>query len=229
MFAVVVVAALAAAPPLLGTGGVMTEVRPLQTDPSEVTIKARALDVSGAFQVRVVSGEPVSFVELTGESDLLPHIVTRLDKDTIVIDTDVPVRSRRGIIIVVHLPLLERVKLSGAVLLEAVVRGDDIRVEADGDHALLLSGAGRSARFELDGGAVVDALALKLDHAVVDVTGLCGIRVDARASLSVSGSGTVTVEHRGAPKLSQRFDGALTVVALDAPAVVAAPAVEVAP
>ena len=199
MFAIALALTLAAAP-LEGRGGVSTEIRKVTPDPTKMQSSLRALDVSGPFRVRIVSGDP-TFVEITAEQNLLPHILVAQEKDTLVLKTDVEVTSVRGIVVVIHVPQLERVKVAGQVDLAAEMRGESIRVTASGASLLKLSGTARNARYDIKGAGKVTATDLVVDDAILVVAGACDVALFAKTTLAIEGGGVAQVRVKGKPTI----------------------------
>ena len=93
-----------------GSGNVRSEKRPVAGFSS--------VDVSGIFQVEIVSGKDYS-VEVQADDNILPLIQTNVDGDTLRIEMGDKVSTRSDMIVRITAPNIERVETTGASKLTA--------------------------------------------------------------------------------------------------------------
>ncbi len=211
LVAVTLLAVVAAASPLEGSGSRSTELRKLAPEADKPQTFIRALEVAGNFTVTVKDTDKEAFYEVTAEQNLLPHITAVQKKDVMILKSDVDLVSARGVVVVVHVPLLERLKVSGAVQLEALMRGSTVEVTATGASQLTLRGAAPAARFDIKGAGKVDATALEVSDVVVVVGGACDVSVFAKKTVSVEGGGVGAVHVKGGGKVKTAAGGVVVV------------------
>lgn len=205
---------LVAAAPLEGTGSRTTESRKLAPEADKPQTLVRAVDAAGSFRIVVQETDKQAFYEVTAEQNLLPHITAVQKKDVMVLRTDVDLVSAKGIVVVVHIPQLERLQVSGAIQVEGLLRGSDVDVKASGATELTLRGASRKAHYEIKGAGKVDATALEVDEAFVVVGGACDVSVFARKAAEVKGGGVGAVHVKGGGKIKAEAGGVVTVDAI---------------
>ena len=224
--------------PVRGNGGRMTEVRALRSDDGVAT---RGLDVRYTvpvhpnansdrppgfggpptpgvpMRVLVVAGEGATFVEVTGEPNLLPLVQATLHDGMVSLRTTTELLSITGLLIVVHLPKLTRLLIDGDVSVDATLQSDSLDIVAAGKPALTLTGRARHLNLALGGNSKVAALDLEAQNVTVEAVGDCDVQLNVAKSLTVRGKGTGSVAYSGRPDSVARSAAGVVVTALDPP------------
>jgi hypothetical protein len=159
--------------PVVGDGDLATEVRNL--DPST------AVRLAGPFDLTVQTDGDLDVAEITCDSNVLPHIVTRLEGDELVVRVAQGTAIRPSTTCQVALKLSrppERLAVSGSGVLDAQGRLPALReVQVSGSGHLSLA----------DGADVCDLEARVSGSGDLDLGELAGCALEAR----VSGSGSL--------------------------------------
>lgn len=223
--ALVVVAALAT---LTGSGVNKTEARSVAA--------FHAIDSGGWWNVEVVAGDRPT-VEVSGDDNIVPLIITSVKDGVLVIEATESATSKLATVVRIALPSLTSLKLSGAgtasikdvtsskLALLASGAGsvsfkgssDDVTVKASGAGNVALAGKGKSLTAQASGAGNIDAAAFEVTLATVKASGAGNVTVNATTSLDIAASGAGNVVYLGAPKLSKKVSGTGSVKAKDAP------------
>ena len=162
----------------VGSGVVTTEDRP--------GAEFHSIDSRSAIDVYVSQG-PETAVRLEGEDNLLPLVITRVDKGVLVVDT------RRGHFtvkspLVVHVTMPEvrslNVSGSGSVVTRTPLSGESLRLAVSGSGDLTVSGKFQKLDCEMTGSGDITVKGTAL-----------------RQQVELEGSGTVNTQHLEATEL----------------------------
>lgn len=182
-----------------GSGTAKTEVR---------TVAAfSAVGLTGSIDAEIAAGAE-SRVEISGDDNIVPLIITEVRGDRLEISTRNSVRPSVKLIARITVPRLTAIAVSGS--------GDIIAHGIQADHlAIALSGSGdirgdgTAHEIEIDvrgsGDIAFDQLAA--ERARVHVSGSGDVAVAASRALDVSISGSGDVTYRGDPELVQHVSG----------------------
>jgi hypothetical protein len=187
-----------------GDGKVTTEKRDVP--------EFEAVRLASSVDVAITVG-PARSVAVTIDGNLQPLVTTKVERGTLVLDTQKPIRSARAARVEVTVPALHRVALDGsgdvtvaggAGPLELRVHGSgdvrwkgeattlDVAVEGSGD--VRLEGRAAQLRIRVDGSGDVDAHGLSATDADARVEGSGDVRLNVaggKLSAQVDGSGDI--------------------------------------
>ncbi|WP_417360454.1 head GIN domain-containing protein [Galbibacter sp.] len=176
------------------------------------------IELQGFFEVQLVSGTEGS-ITITGEENLIPHIITEVNGNHLVIKTErgynLQPSKRTGILVLVPFESLNQVSLSGSgdISSQNVIKSTafktkltgsgDIRLSLDveiaettltGSGDIELQGSAQKVVHQLTGSGDIEAFDLKAVDSQADITGSGDIDLYCSGSLKVriSGSGDVT-------------------------------------
>jgi hypothetical protein len=198
-----------------GDGRTVTETRELGGRDGGIG----EIEVRGCVRLEIRTGDPS--LTLTADGSVVPLITSEVDGDRLEIGLDGSFVAERAPLVVVTVPRLVELDLSGAV--DATVEGVDperfvVRVDGAGD--VTVTGATRQLTVRSSGAADADLSGLTTIDADVEVDGAASVtitasgRVEAEAegvgSLVVGGSAQIDASVGGAAEV-RRADG--TVVA----------------
>ena len=175
-----------------GSGNVRTEKR----DATGFS----AVDVSGVFQVEIVTGNDYS-VEVQADDNILPLIETKVDGDTLRIEMGDKVSTRSDMIVRITAPNIGRVETTGAAKLTASgISNDSFSINTTGASKVKLSGQTSKLDIEVTGASTVDAEQLSAAVADIQATGASKINVNVSNELHSEASGASKIVYSGDPK-----------------------------
>ncbi|MCO6511267.1 MAG: DUF2807 domain-containing protein [Aridibacter famidurans] len=179
-----------------GSGNVVTEKRNV----SEFT----KVDVGGVFNVEIVAGKEQS-VEVEADDNLLPLIKTRIDGETLRIESEKRYSTRSRLTIRITTPNIERVDLSGAS--NAVISNignEELVLDLSGASRVKVSGKTGSLTLDMSGASKIDAGELSADKVSVDGSGASRATVNVSKDLIADLSGASKVRYMGSPSNVQK-------------------------
>lgn len=156
------------------------------------------LEISTVIDVKVAIGSPAK-VEVKGPQEWLARLSTKVEKGILVASMSGRFENVPKIEMVITMPALTSIDLSGVVSLVATkLAGKSLDVEVSGVGSVVLSGAVDRLELEASGAATVDAQKLLTSSAKVEMSGAGEAVVHATKQLDVdlSGAGSVTAYGR---------------------------------
>jgi hypothetical protein len=183
------------------------------TEPRAVGAFSR-VDLSGAADVEVSIG-PVQSVEVTLDDNLIPLVETKVEGDTLKIDSTQSYNSSLGLKIKIVAPSLEGFAVSGAANLHAVgLAAKTFSLDISGAGNADLQGSVDALDVQVSGAAKIQANDLTAKQVKVDLSGASSAEVCATESLDATVSGAGSVQYRGHPAhITQNISGAGSVQA----------------
>lgn len=162
-----------------------------------------AISHAGVGDVRVVVG-PALKVTVKADSNLLSHIRTVSKDGTLRIETDDNLRSKSGITILVSVPSLKSVELSGVGDVDVLgVRGRDFSAKVTGVGDLKAKGSVENISIKLDGVGDAKLDGVNARNGNVTLNGTGDVDVRASSSLEVTLNGVGDVRYRGNPSTTK--------------------------
>ncbi|MCX6205215.1 MAG: DUF2807 domain-containing protein [Bacteroidetes bacterium] len=177
---------------------------------------------SGSWDVMVAYGNTCS-VQVEGDENLLPYIVTELEGNRISIHSkkNTNLKSHNKIVIYVVLNNLSAISLSGSgnIMGEGKFSSDGpmqlsisgsgnikvafnsasaVSMSIAGSGNIQLSGKAEKAEVSISGSGNADCANLQVDHAVVRISGSGNVRIFANQSVKANISGSGNVYYKGA-------------------------------
>lgn len=141
-------------------------------------------------------------VEVTADSNLLQHLETRVDGDTLVVRSEKSLRLHRDAKVVIHLPRLEQAKASGSgdLRISRVEAADELVLRTTGSGDVHFEGSAQALAVDTNGsGDVKLRLESPLKELELEMTGSGDVVIEGgRAdyvSAELSGSGDLDAEH----------------------------------
>ncbi|MBX7219340.1 MAG: DUF2807 domain-containing protein [Blastocatellia bacterium] len=168
-----------------GNGIVKTETRSVPA--------FTAIDSEGSFDV-VVECQKAQNLVVEAEENILPLIETKVEDGTLHIDSKKSFSTRKGIKIVISVPDLNEVELSGSGNISvAEVKTDRFKVDVNGSGNVTVQGATKAADISLSGSGNINTSKLTSEQAQVDLSGSGNIKVFANQEIEgdISGSGNI--------------------------------------
>jgi hypothetical protein len=198
-----------------GNHNVVTETRDIGT--------FNEIHLSGFADVHIAQGKE-SDLKISGESNLLNFIKTRVDNGVLIISTKegVNIRNHESIMIYVSTPELEKIRLSGAGNLvsdnkwnldkkleirtsgagriKAEFNCPQVEVSLSGAGGIELQGETKDLEASISGVGSIKARDLKAENADVTVSGAGSIDVFASVDLKARVSGVGSINYWGNPQ-----------------------------
>ncbi|MBU1096073.1 MAG: hypothetical protein CVV23_09685 [Ignavibacteriae bacterium HGW-Ignavibacteriae-2] len=159
-----------------------------------------AMDVSGAFTVYVIVGEPAK-LKITGDENLLKYVRTRIKGNKLIIDTKKNFKNKNDIRIDISTPYLEDLDISGANTVK--IRGIDserFKTDLSGACKILLEGRTNKLIADISGASSFDAENLEADYVKIECSGASKASVFAVESIDADVSGVGSVTFKGDPE-----------------------------
>lgn len=159
----------------------------------------------GFMDVEIAVGDGYE-VEVSGDDNLIPKVVTRVDGETLVVTTERgSYRSKTPLKVRITMPKLDGLRLNGAGNVRATgIESDEFLAEIRGAGSLNLSGIAGGFRVVLAGAGSVEADRFRADRATVELSGTGEARVYARESLDAKVNGVGSVRYFGNPRAVTR-------------------------
>ena len=158
------------------------------------------IEVSGAVRLDVELG-PKTSVEVTGDDNIVPLLLTKVEGSALRIYTKQSVRPKVDIVVKVVVPALTALRSSGATNVTlAGLTGPALSLDLSGASKLSAKGKVGKLAVHVSGAGKVHTDALEATDASVDVSGAAYVEVRAKDSLAVTISGAGKVVYSGDPK-----------------------------
>ena len=180
-------------PALVGSGILMIEEREIEP--------FTQVEVAGAIEADVARGD-VPFVEISGDDNVVPIVITEVRGQTLVVRTAYKgrVKQQHGIKVRIETPEFNRADVSGAC--EVDIEGFDsetVVLDVSGASDVSISGACRKLVADLSGACDLDAEQLAAAEVRVDASGASSAKVHAHERLVADASGASNIEYLGNP------------------------------
>ena len=183
-------------------------------------LKSETRNVSGFKKIKAggavkldVSVQKDFGVSVETDDNLLDKVTTKVDGDTLVIETKENISPSTTTDIKISMPELVDLDLSGASTGNiAGVKTDSLEVEASGACKLKLDGEVKTFKAVASGASTVDGEALRAENATADASGASTVIVNASGDADLDASGASSVYYLGEPKnLKQNSSGASSI------------------
>lgn len=211
-----------------GKGTVVSEVRNIQGF-NEID-----LDIDARVEFRQDS---VYYVEVQAQSNLLPHLRTKIKDGEMEIDFDCWVRSHEDITIIIHAPTIKKLEVNGSGTIVALtpIQSTHLNTEISGSGSIRLqdiqvgtyesdiSGSGEIeisagtvdyGEIEISGSGEQEMLSVQFKTATIDISGSGKVRLSCTESLTVEISGSGTVYYSGNASVNSSISGSGEIIKL---------------
>jgi hypothetical protein len=170
------------------------------------------IDAGGAFVIEIVAQKDFS-VEVEADDNLLQHIETRVDGQTLEISTNKRFSTKSPLRIRIAAPNIDELEISGASKVNlSGARNETLKVDASGASKIKLEGETKDLHVELSGASKLEAEGLKAINSNIDASGASSAEVSVTGDLTVDLSGASKVIYSGDPaNLEKSTSGASSV------------------
>ncbi len=168
-----------------------------------------AIEVDGAFNVYVECSKKQK-LEISGDSNILPHIVTKIRGNILQITTSKTICPKKLLEVRVSAENIDKVTVSGAVDLS--IKGVDnnkLDLEINGAGDIEASGKTKNFRVDVSGSGDLKAKELKAENVEVSVNGAGNAVIYASKKLKAEINGAGDIIYFGNPRdVTQAVSGA---------------------
>jgi hypothetical protein len=160
----------------------------------------KRIDTSGIVNLEVTAQKDFS-VDIETDDNLLEYVATEVKGDTLKIYTKKSISPRTKIRVVVSMPDLAGVEISGAAKVVANnIKTDSFNLDISGAAKVDLTGEAKNLIIDASGASKIDAENLKVANARVNVSGASRITVNATEEVRAEASGASKINYVGEPK-----------------------------
>jgi len=157
------------------------------------------IDASGAFNIKVKAGEEPT-LKISADQNLMKYIRTKVDGETLFIDSKKNLRPRKEITIWLTTEKLKSLDISGACEIEARnISAEKFNIDGSGAVEIKISGDVESFNVEISGACEINSRKFIANNVFIDASGASSINVYASNSLRTSLSGASDVVYSGNP------------------------------
>ncbi|NNJ10102.1 hypothetical protein EKD04_007165 [Chloroflexales bacterium ZM16-3] len=186
-------------PLIKGSGPVIREERPASG--------VRAVEFGAFGSLEIVQGDEEGLT-LLGQGNILPHIISEVDGDTMRISVDGSVDPTYGLQMRLRVRELRSIVAGGAGGISASgISGDSLSISVVGANTVTVAGVVREQTVTLSGAGSYDGSALASQRATVTIDGFADavVRVEEQLLANISGNGSV--EYFGEPRVIDNITG----------------------
>lgn len=168
------------------------------------------IQLDGAADIEAKIG-PKTQVTIYADDNIVPLIVTRVEKGTLIIENKERI-SPTKLRIVIESPKLERLGIEGAGDVSiAGLNGGSFSASIEGAGDIVLEGSVDKATISIEGAGDVSAYGLAAKAATVSIEGAGSIEVAASDALEATIDGAGSIRYRGNPKVGSKINGVGTI------------------
>jgi Putative auto-transporter adhesin, head GIN domain len=176
-------------PKVVGSGVIKTQLRNV-VDFNEVK-------ASGAMNVEILAGETF-LVEVEADDNLIEHIITELDGETLKIYTENRLSAKSKIVVRVSMPNLKEANVSGASKMNiSGIQNEDLSLRASGASKINIKGETKSLDIDISGASKIDAEALIAESVKAEASGASSAVINATQQLDADASGASKISYIG--------------------------------
>lgn len=171
--------------------------------------KFTSVEIDGAFNVYIECQKKKS-IEVRGDSNILPHIITRVVGSTLQITSNKTICPKRMLEVRVLVDNVEKISASGAVdLLISGVNNNGLEIEIDGAVDIKASGKTKNLKLDVSGSGDIKAKELKAENVKAEINGAGNAVISVSKKLDVEINGAGDIAYYGNPEeIIQDISGA---------------------
>ncbi len=174
-----------------GSGIEMTEERALS--PFE------SVDIRGAYDVSITCRQEQS-VTITGDDNILPHIVTRIRGKTLIVESNESISPEISLELNITVGNVESVKTSGAIdVTISDMENQKIEIDINGAGGVRAAGTTRELAVTISGAATLNTKDLLSEDAAITINGTGSAEVFASRKLEAEINGAGNIGYYGNP------------------------------
>jgi hypothetical protein len=156
--------------------------------------------VSGAFNLEIKSGQEYK-TDISGDSADLKQLSLIIEKKNLLIKTNKDYNQNGEIVIILTVPNLTGINLSGAINCRAEITATDkFELVSSGAGDIILTGSCDKLIVTIDGAVNLDAVKLEAKNAIVTASGASTVAVNVSGKLAATASGASSINYKGKPE-----------------------------
>lgn len=186
---------------------------------ANTTVRTETRDVSGFSKINlannlaaeITAGADFSF-SIEGDDNLLKIVTAAVEDGTLNVSLSEKFTRSTRVTVKISMPALDELEVSGAsTAIVTGVKGEKVRVQANGITKIKVTGEVKDLEAHAYGGSGIDAEALKTNTADVEALGTSSVIVSPAFSLKARTAGLSTVLYTGDPKVEKSTSNASSV------------------
>lgn len=212
-----------------GDGSVKVESDGKRSSESRTVDAFSAIRVEGVFNVFLQQGDKEA-VKVEADENIVPVVVTKVDKDTLVVKLkdNVSVRDMDKVNVYITLTNIRHLETAGVGTLKCLsklnlsqlkfdcegvgsteldLNVDQLNVQSEIVGGLTLSGKAKNVTINHSGVGTIDAFGLSSENLSLSTSGVGSAEVNASKTLSIDASGIGDVRYKGGAVTHIRADG----------------------
>ncbi len=168
----------------------------------------KSVDIDGAFDLNIELNKPEK-ITIAGDDNILPHIITRVTKEGLIVTTDKSICPKVPLIVNITNGNVERIDSDGANDIKVSgINNKHFTIDVDGAGDISASGATGEFTAKMSGSGNLSAKNLHAEKVDISMTGSNDAVVYASKQLSVSIDGAGDVVYYGNPgEVSEKISG----------------------
>lgn len=183
-------------------------------------VKNEARNLSGFSKIAassavnlVVTAQKDFSVSVEADDNLLEHIKTEVDGDTLKIFPEGGVSTKNKISVKISMPELTDLDVSGAsTAVVSNVKTESLKLKASGASKIKIDGSAKDLEADAGGASKIEAENLSVENAVAEAVGASSSTISASNDLKLDASGASSIYYTGEPKnIKQNSSGASSI------------------
>lgn len=170
------------------------------------------IEASGAVNLTIRTQNDFD-VSVEADDNLLEHIKTEVDGDTLKIYSQGSISTKTGINIKILMPEIKALDLSGASsAVVSNVKTESLDLNAGGASKIKIDGTAKNLESDATGASRIDAENLTVENAEAEASGASSQIISASNDLNLTASGASNISYTGEPKnIKQNSSGASSI------------------
>lgn len=182
-----------------------------KTTNANTTVRSEVRDVSGFrtvrlgnnFALELTAGAPYNF-SVEGDDALIGMVSTKVQDEELMISLDKKYSRDTKVLVKISMPELTELETSGgSTALVTGMKGDALKLLANGATAIKISGEVKMLEAHGYGGSKIIADGLKLTDADVEAFGTAMVTLSPTGKLKALTKGVAVIEYTGNPKIEK--------------------------
>lgn len=170
------------------------------------------IDAGGAVNLDIEVQKDFG-VSVEADDNLLEHIKTEVDGDTLKIFTDGSISTKNKISVKISMPEIKDLDVSGAsTAIVSNVATDKLDLNASGASKIKIQGQAKNLSSDASGASGIDAENLTVENADIKASGASTSTISTSNELKADASGASNIYYTGEPKnIKQNSSGASSI------------------
>ena len=174
-----------------------------------------SIESNGSFDIVYQQG--VFALSLTGDDNIIPHVLTKIVDTTLVISMNKSYQSQHAIILNISAPFINAMTVKGSSDIKLQqIKTDNLHLKLSGSGDVFAEGRVNNLKIDIDGTVEGTFKQLMANNVTVDIDGMGDIELTALRKLNVNVSGVADVVFFGHPsQVNKNISGLAEIVSGD--------------